>query len=144
MRSVFAILLLTLGYTCFAKKADTESLPTAITAFDKALVNRDTVALKELLSDDLSYGHSNGWIETKRELISDLFNGKLIYKRILAEAPQWKAEGSTASARFTVDIDCVMDGKPLSFKLKVLQVWVWKNKHWELFARQSVPIAKDK
>jgi hypothetical protein len=47
-------------------------------------------------------------------------------------------EGKTASARMTVDVDVLMDGKPMSFKLKVLQVWVWKNKHWQLFARQSV------
>lgn len=138
MRVLFAILLLICSAPAFAQKQDKKGVANAISSFDEALVAKDTVKLRTLLHDDLRYEHSNGWMETKRDVISDLFNGKLTYKKIKAEAPEIVIEGNTASARTTVYIDVVLDGKPLIFNLKVLQVWVWKHKHWELFARQSV------
>ena len=133
------------GVSVFAQKVDNKAiakaeLDKAINDFDKALIARDSVSLKHLLSDDLLYGHSNGWIENKKELIADLYNGKLIYKTISPKRENLITEGNTVAVRSYAEIDCVMDGKPLSFKLKVLQVWLWKNKHWELFARQSVKI----
>ncbi len=144
MKNIFTILLLFLSCALFAQQPDYVSLNHAIADFDKALETRDTVALKWLLSDRINYGHSNGWIETKRELIEDLYNGKLIYKKITATAPATKTSGNTAAARSTADIDAVMDGKLMSFKLKVLQVWLWENEHWVLFARQSVSVPKEK
>lgn len=140
MKYVIVILLLLVGVSAFAQKADSKSLAKAVADFDKALINKDSVALNHLLNNDLQYGHSNGWIETKRDVIADLFNGKLIYKTIVPQSPEIKMEGKTAAVRTTSDIDVLLDGKPMAFKLKVLQVWVWKNKHWELFARQSVKI----
>jgi hypothetical protein len=53
-------------------------------------------------------------------------------------------EGKTAMVRSIANIDAVLDGKLMSFRLKVLQVWVWDNRRWELFARQSVTMPKEK
>jgi ketosteroid isomerase-like protein len=140
MRYIIFILLLFVSIGLYAQKPDLKVMDRAIADFDKALLNKDSVALNHLLSNNLFYGHSNGWVETKKELIADLFNGKLVYKTINPKEEQRTLEGNTAAVRSYAEIDCVMDGKPLSFKLKVLQVWIWKNKHWELFARQSVKI----
>ena len=138
MKYLVTILLLFVSIGTFAQKPDIKVLDKAIADFDKALINKDSAALKHLLGNDLTYGHSNGWVQTKKEIIADLFNGKLIYKTISAKEENRTIDGNSAAVRSVADIDCVMDGKPLSFKLKVLQVWIWKNKHWELFARQSV------
>ena len=140
MKYVLVILSLLASVSAFAQKADSKSLTKAIADFDKALINKDSVVLSHLLNNDLQYGHSNGWIETKSDVIADLFNGKLNYKTIVPQSPEIKMEGNTAAVRTTSDIDVLLEGKPMTFKLKVLQVWVWKNKHWELFARQSVKI----
>ncbi len=144
MRLLIIILFLSFCSPAMAQQPDYGSLSHAIADFDKALETRDSVALKWLLSDKVSYGHSNGWIESKKELIEDLFNGKLIYTKISATKPEVRSTGNTASARSIADIDAVMDGKAMSFKLKVLQVWLWENEHWVLFARQSVPVPKEK
>ena len=144
MKYLLTILLLAIGCSSYAQQPDYASLNHAIADFDKALESRDSVALKWLVSDKISYGHSNGWIETKKELIEDLYNGKLIYKKIAATKPEVKTAGNVAAARSIADIDAVMDGKLMSFKLKVLQVWTWENEHWMLFARQSVSVPKEK
>ncbi len=137
-------MFIALGSCAFAQKQNVAGLKEAIAAFDKALAEPDSVALKKLLSDNVSYGHSNGWVETKREVIDDLYNGKLVYKTIIVTAPAVTIQGNVASARSMADIDAVLDGKEMSFKLKVLQVWTWENGHWTLFARQSVPMPKEK
>ncbi len=144
MRILFTILFVICCSAAMAQQPDYGSLSHAIADFDKALESRDSVALKWLLHEKTSYGHSNGWVETKREVIEDLYNGKLVYKKIAATKPDVKTSGTVASARSIADIDAVLDGKFMSFKLKVLQVWLWENDHWTLFARQSVPVAKEK
>ena len=140
MRCLLTILLLFISIGVFAQKVGTKALDKAVVEFDKALLNSDSVSLNRLLSNDVSYGHSNGWIQTKKDVVQDLFSGKLNYKSISPADEQIKIEGNTASVRMNIAVDIVMEGKPLTLKLKVLQVWIWKNKHWELFARQSVKI----
>lgn len=144
MRILLTILFVVCCSAAMAQQPDYGSLSHSIADFDKALESRDSVALKWLLNEKTSYGHSNGWVETKREVIEDLYNGKLVYKKIAATKPEVKTSGTVASARSIADIDAVLDGKLMSFKLKVLQVWLWENDHWTLFARQSVPVAKEK
>lgn len=142
MRYLLIISLLFVNIGVFAQKQDTKSLLDAIHELDKALLNKDSVALKVLLSDDLSYGHSNGWIQSKRDVIDDLFNGKIIYRRISGEPQNERMDGNIALLRAITDVDVELNGKPVHLTLNVLQVWVWKNKHWMLFARQSVKTEK--
>lgn len=136
------ILLLCLGCASFAQQPDYAALNHAIADFDKALETRDSLALKWLLSEKVSYGHSNGWVENKKEVIADLYNGKLVYKKIAATKPEVSTEGNVAAARSIADIDAVLDGKLMSFRLRVLQVWTWEDSHWTLFAGQSAPMQK--
>lgn len=138
MRQLITILFLLATSVVFAQKPNTEALSKAMNDFDKALLAKDSASLKKLLHNNLVYGHSNGWLETKRELIDDLYNGKISYKRIVSGHKEMMMEGNTVAARMEADIDAEMEGKVLSFKLKVLQVWVWKGGQWQLFTRQSV------
>lgn len=119
---------------------DAKRLSKAVEDFDKALINKDSVVLKQLLNEHISYGHSNGWMQSKNDVINDLFNGKLTYKQISHKDDQVNIEGNTASVRMVANLDVIMDNKPMQFKLSVLQAWIWKNKEWQLFARQSVKL----
>ena len=137
MRYLLTILLLFVSIGVFAQEKDERSLTKASGDLISALLKKDSVALKLLLSDDLSYGHSNGWIESKKEVISDLFNGKITYKNILGVTDSIKIHGNIASVRMGTDVDVELNGKPVQLKLSVLEVWIWENKRWVLFARQS-------
>ena len=138
MKYLFITLFCFTVYGAFAEQPDHKSLGHAIKDFDRALISKDSVSLKWILEDQVTYGHSNGWIEKKNEVIADLFNGKLTYKSIEPSAQEVVIEGKAASVRYNVDIDVLMDGKAMQFKLKVLQMWLWENEHWVLLARQSV------
>ncbi len=135
---VLAVFFVTCTLSALAQKVDVPALMKAGSEFDKALLIKDSTVLKKLLHEQVTYGHSNGWVQTKKEVIGDLYNGKITYKKIASGELEVKIEGTVAAVRGTTDVDVEMAGKLISLKLKVLQVWTWRKGNWELFARQSV------
>jgi ketosteroid isomerase-like protein len=138
MRSIVTISLLFIYSTVFAQ--DEKSLQLAAADFHNALIAKDTAKLKNMLSEKLVYGHSNGWKENRQEMINNLYNGTIQYLKIQSADEQVTIEGNTGCIRATLDIDVIMDGKTMPFRLHGLQVWVWKNKKWQLLSRQSVKL----
>ena len=88
----------------------------------------------------MSYGHSNGWVETKEDLIKDLETGYISYQKINEDSISILMNGDMANVRFLADISATMKGTSSSFKLRVLEVWIKKSKRWLLFARQAVKV----
>src|SRR5690349_18996785 len=123
MRSLLTILLLFITIGAFAQKRDTTGLSWCVREFNKALVNRDTVELNWLLREDIHYVHSNGWIQLKRDIINDLYNGKLTYKNIDITSRVVKLNGPIGAVEMRADVDVLMEGKPLHLSLKINQLW---------------------
>jgi hypothetical protein len=126
-------------FSCgFAQNA--EALRQAVADFNTALIQKDSAMLKKLLHEKLKYGHSSAWIETKPEVIKNLYNGKLTYNKIEQTPADMTIEGNVASVRANADIDVVLNNKQLPFKLHIMQVWVWEKKKWQMLSRQSTKI----
>jgi Domain of unknown function (DUF4440) len=107
---------------------------------DEALVKKDTSALNRLLHEKLSYGHSNGWIESKQDVIADLLNGKLGYTAIESKGLSSQQTGDITIVRAESKIKYVMDGKEGELKLHVMQVWMRVGLQWQLIGRQSTKV----
>ncbi len=138
MRTLITILFLILGTSTFAQKANSLDLERCVADLNTALVNRDTFRLRILLRDDLHYYHSNGWQQSKYDVMEDLYNGKLTYKKISASNQAFHfISKELASVNMTAEIDAVLNSKPMHLSLNVLQMWSWKNNRWELFSRLS-------
>ena len=137
MKGKITILLLIVSSFTFAQSS---FLKEAVVKLDKALVARDTLVLKQLLHKDLTYGHSNGWIETKADVIKDLQVGKLAYDKIESRDLQWTVTNNIATMRSTTEVGFRLDNKPGELKLHVLQVWLKTNKGWQLLSRQSTKL----
>lgn len=120
-----------------AQTAD-EKLVTTIKEFHQALVKKNTVSIIQQTDKAISYGHSNGWVETKAEMINNLETGYLTYRSFKEDSLQVTINGNVAHARFIADIEATLNQKDSQFHLKVLEVWVKKGKRWLLFARQAV------
>jgi hypothetical protein len=142
--------VLLLAISCFitggasAGRNDDASLRAAAQSLDRALEQKDTALLNQLLSAKLRYGHSNGWIETREELKANLYNGKLVYRSIKDNGMglQTVIDGNTGLVREDVAIDVVLDNKPVSLNLSVLQVWVFDKGGWRLIGRHSTKVEK--
>lgn len=130
------VLLCNVGF--ISAQTNEEKLTTTLKEFHQALVKKNTVSVNQQTDKALSYGHSNGWVETKAELIRNLETGYLDYQSYKEDSLQVMINGNMANARFVADINVTMNGKEGNYHLKVLEVWVKKGKRWLLFARQAV------
>jgi len=119
-------------------QTDEEKLVTTLKEFHQALVNKNTVSINQQTDKALSYGHSNGWVENKTDIIKDLETGYISYQGFKEDSITVAINGNMANVRFVADITATMKATTTTFHLKVLEVWVKKGKRWVLFARQAV------
>src|SRR4029079_12570849 len=137
MKTLFTILFFLIGLFVFGQSS---SLKEAFTKLDKALVEKDTVALKELLHNNVTFGHSNGWVESKDDVVRDVKSGKLAYQTIKSDSITWKVETTWASVRSITKVEVAVDGNKTELKLHILEVWLRTEKGWQLIARQSTKL----
>ena len=136
MKFLFIIGFFLFQSVCFAQ-AEEVKLAGTLKEFHQALVKKNSVSINQQTDKALSYGHSNGWVETKKELIEHLESGYMGYNSFQEDSIKVEINGNVAHARFIADINATMSGKEFSFQLRVLEVWVKKGKRWVLFARQA-------
>jgi hypothetical protein len=131
--------ILFLIVSVFAKaQTEEEKLTVTMKEFHLALVGKNTVSINQQTDKALSYGHSNGWVETKNDMIRNVESGYLKYSSYKEDSIQINMNGNMANARFVADINVALNGNAGNYHLKVLEVWVKKGKRWILFARQAV------
>ena len=135
---VLATILLLSSSIWLNAQTDEQKLTGAIKDFHQALVNKNTVSINQQTDKALSYGHSNGWVETKTDMIKDLESGLIVYHSYKEDSLNITMNGAMANARFVADVSATLRGNSTSFHLKVLEVWVKKGNRWLLFARQAV------
>ncbi|MEQ1677762.1 MAG: nuclear transport factor 2 family protein [Chitinophagaceae bacterium] len=132
------VIVLLLNVVFAYAQSDEVKLTTTIKEFHQTLVNGNTVSINQQTDKALTYGHSNGWVETKADLIKNLETGFMNYNSFREDSLQVMINGTIAHARFIADINVTRDGSTNTYHLKVLEVWVMKGKRWLLFARQAV------
>jgi len=137
MKKISSLLLL-FSFVFANAQNEEEKLTTALKEFHQALVNKNTTSINQQTDKALSYGHSNGWVETKADVIKDLETGYLVYHSYKEDSLTITINETMANARFVADIKATMNGNDTNVHLKVLEVWVKKGKRWILFARQAV------
>ena len=119
-------------------QTDEEKLTATVKEFHQALVNKNTVSINQQTDKVLSYGHSNGWVQTKTDLIKDFETGYISYQNFKEDSITVAINGNMANVRFKANIIATMKETTNTYNLKVLEVWVKKSNRWVLFARQAV------
>ena len=138
MKSSLTVLFSLFVVCVVAQTNDEEKLITTVKEFHVALVKKDTVSINQQTDKALSYGHSNGWLENKSDLIKDLETGYISYQSFKEDSITVTQNDNIANVRFVADLAVTLKGNASSFRLKVLEVWVKKGKRWVLFGRQAV------
>ena len=141
MKVLLTIGLLFISLFVFGQP-DSIRLKETMQKLDKALLQKDEVVLKTVLNQDLNFGHSNGWIQTKSDVLNDFKTGKLVYNKIennssaiLSINKKWATVKSNTNAEGTVN------GTAFKLTLHVMQVWMKTKQGWQLVARQSTKIS---
>ena len=118
--------------------------PEQIKALDRqwaeATMHADAAALNRLLSDDLTYTHTGGDTQTKREFIASLAKHELRYDSIEFENSTARVYGNTAVTVNRLRIKLTVDNKNVNLHPCFLHVWVKQNGRWQLVAHQATKI----
>lgn len=106
-----------------------------------ALVRGDFATLDRLLSDDLTYTHSDGRVQSKSELLAALRSGAMTYTGMQHEDVVVATYGETAVLTGRSQIT-VRRGREteLRFPVRFTLVYVKRGGHWRMAAWQSTRI----
>ena len=135
-----ALALAILPTIVHAESADEAAVTKAVDDLSKAMKAADRAQLEALTADGLSYGHSSGKVETKKEYIDVIAGKKTIYKSITLTDPKISVAGNNAIARHIFAAEVESGGQASSPKIGVMQVWVKDGGAWKLLARQAFKI----
>ncbi len=104
------------------------------------MVQKDTTALSDLLDEKVSYVHSNGWQESKKEVLHNIISGKLTYQKIDIESASCTVRGSTAIVTGKGVFYVALDNKPIEINLFYTEVYHKQKNTWKLLARHACKI----
>jgi len=94
-------------------------------------------ALEDVFSPDLSFGHSDGRVQTRDEYVAGLLAGKSVFKSIAITLQTINVIGDIAIVRHRFDADAVSNGIPKKPHIGILLVWRKTEDVWRLLARQA-------
>lgn len=134
---VFGFLILFLVNNSFSQ-VDSAGLKTAMQKLDVALLQKDEVVLKSVLHKDVSYGHSNGWIQSRNDVLNDFTSGKLVYNKIENNSSAIVSISKKyATVKTNTNAEGVVNGTAFKLTLHIMQFWIKTKNGWQLIARQS-------
>jgi hypothetical protein len=133
------LLFFVFGYSQQYSKAEKAVLIQA-EKLDSLMENNDH-SIINLFSEDVSFGHSNGWIQNLDDFKKDFISKKVTYKEISqTEVSEIKKFKNTVSLRRTIKVAGLYEKYDFEMKLAVLEIWIKKKSEWKLWSRQSVEI----
>lgn len=137
MRMLFIISLFFTSLVV-AAQGDSVTLREAMKNLDKALLGKDAAILNAVLHKEVSFGHSNGWIQTRTDILNDFKSGKLVYNKIENNSSAIVSISKKyATAKTNTNAEGAVNGTAFRLTLHVMQFWIKTKKGWQLLARQS-------
>ena len=107
---------------------------------DSLMQNNDS-KIVNLFCSDVSFGHSNGWIQSLDDFKKDFSLKKVSYNEIKQiEISELKHNKNSVSLRRTINVSGSYKNNDFKMKLALLEIWVKQNAVWKLWSRQSVEI----
>lgn len=135
--TVLFVLFLLIARSSFAQ-VDSIGLKNAMQQLDKALLQKNEIVLRSVLHKDLSYGHSNGWIQSKSDVLNDFKSGKLTYNKIENNSSAIvNINKKWATVKTNTNAEGSVNGTAFKLTLHVMQFWIKTKKGWQLIVRQS-------
>ena len=111
-----------------------------VSKLDSLMENNNSKIL-DLFSDDVSFGHSNGWIQNKDDFKTDFESGKVKYQSVKqTELKEFKIKNKFANIRRIIAVKGLYKNETFEMKLSVLEFWIQQKGIWKLWSRQSVSL----
>ncbi len=126
------------GHVSFSQSKQEKAVAEAVESLRSAMISGEQNALNALTDDALSYGHSSGKVEVKKDFIENIVSGKSDFVTIELANQTIQVTGKTAVVRHALSATTNDGGKPGAVKLSILLIWQKQKAGWKLLARQAV------
>lgn len=104
-----------------------------------SLMADNNLKILDLLSDDVSFGHSNGWVQNYNDFKKDFVSGKVKYQSVKqTKLKELKVKNKFASIRRIIAVKGSYNNDGFEMKLSVLEFWIREKGIWKLWSRQGV------
>ena len=120
-----------------AQGGDEAAVAQNVEILRKAQLEADRASLAQVTSDQVSYGHSDGRVETKEQFIAGVMNRKQVVKSLTFPDLKLSVAGDAAIVRHIFLSESELDGKATTTRIGALQVWQKQGGTWKLLARQG-------
>ena len=138
MRKIFfaSLLLISLGIANGQSKQEQEVLQLSKKKFGW-IVDKKIDSLSFVLDDRLTFIHSNGWVQTKKELIADLQSDKLTYVSIEVLEAMVRMYSKSAVVNGKGKFTATMNGTTNTYDLAYTETYVLHKREWKLASRHA-------
>jgi ketosteroid isomerase-like protein len=89
------------------------------------------------MTDDFTYTHSSGNVQTKAEFLGDMKNGTWAYKSLDLSGVNLRIFGDTAVLTGRCDMTGVMKGKGVKLWMHFTEIYTRSGGHWHWLLWQS-------
>ena len=121
-----------------AETSEKAAVEQAVEALRRAILDADEAKLRELVTDQLSYGlWPSGHIQNRFEFINNIADKKMIYTSMNYSEPSTIMAGNNSIVRHREAVEAHSNQKAWSVKFDVLQIWQKQDNQWKLLARQG-------
>lgn len=121
----------------FAQRNEVEN---AVNKLTKLMITPDSVALDQLILNNLSYGHSSGKVQSKAEFLHSLLSNESDFVDINLTDQTIVLQNKTALVRHTLNAKTNDKNVPGNVKLYILLIWSKEKAGWKLLGRQAVKV----
>ena len=117
-----------------------QNLNDAVKSLNYAIINPTQESLDAIVADELSYGHSSGKVQNKKEFIDDLLHGAYDFTSIDISDQQITMAGNTAMVRQIFDSEALNNGEPVHIHIGNMLIFQKQDGKWKLLGRQAFKI----
>lgn len=139
-RTLVLTLAIAFAPAAFSQSAQHARILALETAWNQALLQKDTRAIDALLGDELITIDSDGTLMTKRQYLASLRTPALRFDHIVSNSMQVQFFGQSAIVIGIYSEKGVKNGKPFLHRERFVDTWIDHGGTWLCIASQSTLI----
>lgn len=132
-----AVLLGFLALPAFSQTAEEKAISELSHKKFNWLIRKEADSLNRVLDERVMYVHSNGWVQSKKEMLDDMKSGKLIYQAITVKESTVRIYGQSAIVTGLGTFEGINSGTAFKLEMRYTEVYVKTAEGWKLASRHS-------
>lgn len=130
------IILCIAPYLVLAQTKEEQLLNLSKRKFDW-MIQKQFDSLRWVLDDRVQYVHSNGWIQTKQEVLDDIQSGKLVYQSVDVQEASVRLYKNSAIVNGRGKFQVMMGENAVVIDLRYTEVYIKNKSRWLLASRHA-------